>query len=519
MKHHKFKEDEEVTIDLSVGSAQSPSLLLILSQNKQLPFLLGLFLALVIGALLYSEEKQKEELLQNHKATAALLDYGQKPEQGGLIWHQAIDDAKKLNNKEKLIADMYVRAAADEATAATRVDDKYIGKSEVPSDAEIDRIRKSLFGQQELDLKAALKIYKQIPDTKAEQLSALEDLASILRDKMNKLDQSRGPRYSPDSKAVAAKLLESGLSELKSSQPDLGFSTFHRYLELTKNSRQMRTPFFKMVDSTKPGDTQTIARLIPIMLDVTYYSNDSVDDLKFEHTWLDWALSQAVHPKTFEDKVNFADHSQSINGAIIGYLKCLSAKDDVNVRTKLIAVLKLARKADFKTDNPTEEYIDCLEKIRKLDMEAFGENAIRTRLSTQALGIAYGANCNFEAAEVCLKSIKPNLKLDTGPQLNVAYNLADIYAREGKFDLALAEYSQGQKYEKELHQAKFGSLQDDQDMMRFHQKYGIWARIATVYIAAGRYKEAIPSMQQANAEVAPDCFSGSGSSGGSFIME
>ncbi len=73
----------------------------------------------------------------------------------------------------------------------------------------------------------------------------------------------------------------------------------------------------------------------------------------------------------------------------------------------------------------------------------------------------------------------------------IALRLGDIYAKQGKFDAAVAIYHEGQELEK-----KYGET----------PAHGTWLRIANAYIVAGRYEEGLPALQRSYQDQHGDAF-------------
>lgn len=462
-------------------------------KNRSLPLLLGVMIAVTFAGHAYIETQTNEENLQRHRASAELMDYAQKPEQAYLMWHEAILDAKKLNFKEKLTADMYAKAASSESRYVELIWQKHPVSKNSPEELErVKSIVRNCRQQQKDDLKAALKIYKQIPDTTAEQFVTLEKLEWRLGDDISEmLPGETLNRFIPVRKTSeqngAEKDLKQGLSDLKSSQSDLGLAAFQRYLRKTRNSFDLTDPIMIKVSKTNRKDYKTLQLLVPIIHELIYYNQGDVIALRNQYECLDYLLSSFMNPKNFNDRLNAAEASQTTHGVIIEYQRCLGIKNDESVRSKLIAKIVEARKDELTNEEKAEiaEYTDCLLKLKALTLEAFGNKHRSTYAAYQALGVIYAKAGDFAQAELFLDPNKSKVTSDEYDQADLAYELGSVYAAEGKFELALASYRRGQ------------ALDHKPDAI---PRYGIWQEIARINLMAGHIKESDKAMKEADKE-------------------
>lgn len=478
---------------------------------KSIPVALGLLTAISIGANSYSQLKRTEDALQLHRDSAELFDYSHQDANASKMWHQAINDSTRLNYREKLTADLYVRAAKSEQRAAIAVAYGQTRWKNLPgSEAKLNTEEQSYKSQQEADLKSALRIYSRIPDTKAEQLVVLNDLRLILGQHVDQADW-----YLNDGSAYVAENrqqqmadtedpdLEEGLAKLDKGQQDLGLSCFQRYLSRTHDSIRLANPVIKQIIATNKHDYKKQQLLIPVMHEVIYYCQN-IQDLRCEFEWLNFVLSSLMDPDDYHDRLNLADSTRTIHGAIVEYLRCLGLKEDKIVRAKLIAKLLEAKRTDLNPQQQSniDDYLDCLRRIQKLRTDAFGPNDLSTQYTTKDLGVTSGINCDFENAEHLLSSLTTSAAIN-GP-FDARLSLADLYTKEGKFNLALSTYNQVfQKVKKEHLSTQF-----------------MWWRIARTNLLAGRLKPAIEAINHANNESTPDRFGSCQSSvDSSLLME
>ncbi|RTL38510.1 MAG: hypothetical protein EKK48_21630 [Candidatus Melainabacteria bacterium] len=478
---------------------------------RSIPVALGLLTAMSIGANSYSQLKSTEDALQIHRDSAELFDYSHQDAEASKMWHRAITDSMKLNYREKLTGDMYVRAAKSERHAAVAVS---YGQTmwKIPPGAEAKSKTEEQFykSQQEADLKSALKIYSRIPDTRAEQLVVLNDLHIILGQKVAQANcyLSDGSAYAGENKDPQERQpdrdLQEGLAKLESGKEDLGLACFQRYLSRTHDSIKLANPVIKQIQATSKHDYRRVQLLIPLIHEVIYYCQN-IQDLRWEFEWLNFLLASLMDPDDYHDRLNLADSTNTVHGAIIEYSRCLGLKEDKVVSAKLLGKLQEARNTDLSPQQQSDitNYIDCLTRLQKLRIDAFGANDHGTQDTTKELGIASGLSGDFENAEHFLSSLTTGAAIE-GPS-DARLSLADLYTNEGKFNLALSLYDQVfQELKKEQHAS-----------VRFLR----W-RIARANLLAGRMKPAIQAINDANNESTPDLFGSSRSNvDPSLLME
>ncbi|HEY9730782.1 MAG TPA: hypothetical protein V6C89_02650 [Drouetiella sp.] len=483
--------------------------------HKSFPLIMGIVIASTLAGRAYFEMTRNEDNLQKHRAAAELLDYAQKPETACLMWHKAIEDAKNLNFKEKLTADMYAKAARSERQYTRDVWEKFpVLRSER---AEVQRTRaivKAYYQKEEDDLKAALKLYERIPDTRAEQLIALEHLQQRLENKLKEIPpglnytaaftprNKQGDFFFEDPTSSNKDLIQ-GLKDLLSSKSDSGLASFQRYLRQERDSRQLHASVLDKVYATKKNDYKTLQLLIPIVHELIYYNQD-IYTLRDEYECLDYILSSFMNPTNFNDRLNLAESSKTTHGQIIEYMRCLGIQNDENIRSKLIAKIVEARKTDLTAEEQTKiaDYVDCVKKTRTISLEAFGKGHRTTQVATEILGFEEAVKGNFAEAEALLNPIQSQLTSDNFDEATTIYDIAEVYASQGKFDLALATYKRGQKL-------------DQQRMPRD----GIWQAIARINLVAGHIEEADKAIAQLNNESTLYGSSLSGSGVDSLLIE
>jgi len=477
---------------------------------KSIPVVLGLLTAVSIGANSYSQLKRTEHALQIHRDSAELFDFSHQDAESSKMWHRAIDDSMKLNYREKLTGDMYVRAAKSERHAALAVfDGQTIRKISPNAEAKLKAEEHYYKLQQEADLKSALKIYSRIPDTRAEQLVVLNDLRLILEQKVDQANWylSDGSAYVAENKDEQEQQpdpdLKEGLAQLETGKQDLGLACFQRYLSRTHDSIKLANPVIKQIQATNKHDYRRVQLLIPLMHEVIYYCQN-IQDLRWEFEWLNFALASLMDPDDYNDRLNLADSTNTLHGAIIEYSRCLGLKEDKVVSAKLLGKLQEARKTDLSPQQQSHitDYIDCLTRLQKLRIDAFGADEYGTKVITKELGIASGLSGDFENAQQFLSSLTTGTEIED--HFDARLSLADLYTKEGKFNLALYLYDQVLQKLKNEH-LSVGFLR--------------W-RIARANLLAGRLKPAIQAINDANNESTPDMFSSSRSNvDPSLLME
>jgi tetratricopeptide (TPR) repeat protein len=320
---------------------------------------------------------------------------------------------------------------------------------------------------------------KYIGDAELQEYDGRYDRAALVWHSAIKLGTSLGDK----AKLVADLHVRAAMAEAETSGQDTATENNHIHDQKIRLSS-----YYK-----KPLAVNVISDLIPLYHEVIYYSHSEPAYFKFDQQMLDWAMTwQSTDPSNFKDRLNagdlaFFDHDY--HGAIVEYLRCLGLKNDQRVRDKLINSLQLARKADFGPVEPLSEYIILLEKSLKLNQQAFGKNHHRVHSALFDLGIANWSTNHLKEAEYELRSIKLD-KNDVSPSpSDVAYALADVYAKEGKCDEAVAQYR--------------ASLALESEYERRLPPKGVRDRIAYAYICAGRFRESMQTVKQSPIEQAP----------------
>jgi tetratricopeptide (TPR) repeat protein len=476
-----------------------------LSQSKTISLLLGLTIALVASFIVVNDRSGKEQLFRKYISDAELQEYDGRYDRAALVWHSAIKLGTSLGDQAKHVADLHVRAAMaegetsgqDSATENNHINDKKIRQSTYAH-------RDYEAGEQIKDLRIALSLYEKISNTTAEQISTLDKLTRLIaRDHWEVFNRdchtpnfvvSTSNEPTKEETNAALNSLNRGLGELKQKHPGLGISDFRKYLHETLDSNYVAHQLYLFAHK-KPIADSVISDLIPLYHEVIYYSQSEPANFKFDQQMLDWAMTcQSTDPSNFKDRLNagdlaFFDHDY--HGATVEYLRCLGLKNDQRVRDKLINSLQLARKADIGTVEPLAEYTILLEKSLKLNQQAFGKNHHRVQSALYDLGLAHWITNHLTEAEYELRSIKLDKKdVDAYPSSSdVAYALADVYAKEGKCDEAVAQYRAGLALESEYEK-------------RIPTKQ-IRDRIANAYICAGRFKESMQAAKQLPIEPYP----------------
>ncbi len=453
--------------------------------SRTIPLTLGAMLAATVALHQLSETKHTENALQQNREAAELHDYANEPGLASRFWHRAIVDAKRLNSRERLVADMYLRASKSERNAAARIWEQF-----KPSERVKRRHNADLMSQQQAylleaqnDLQAAEKIYYKIPDTKAERLVTLNDLHDLLDD----LEDKRGPylmdepqpRLDESPREVQDHDLNSGLKQLDESKSDLGLAAFQRYLRRSHEpSGELTERVIEKIDKTARTDYKTLQLLVPILHELIYYAADDTeaDDLHLKFDWLNYTLSAYMDPSNYHDRLNLADSTKTLHGAIIEYSRCLGLKNDPAVRAKLLVKKMEAYRADMSglQRKQVVAHIDCLKKLLALKEETMGDNEISADYFKICLGEAYAHNQDFTKAEQCIQSVKagPN-DVCGGYERNL--KLAQIYEQTGLFDRALTEY----KY-----------VHVDEKSTRQVPEWELYYKIARTNLLAGRFKAA-----------------------------
>lgn len=443
---------------------QSSSFAVKLAHNKLIAPILGMTAAIAVSAYLFVQTQQAESILEQHKAAAELQDYASKAEAASKLWHQAIDDAQRLNFREKVKADLYLRAARAEINSA------------FDRDSLTTRPRSDLLRAAESDSSCALRIFRHIPDTRAEQIVASGDLINAL----NELIKQGSPYVARDPAAVTQndntdsddKDLKARLFELETSMPNLGRAALTSYLRRTHNVHDLTMRIAEKIATTKEDDSKTLLQLIFLLCEVIYYNDNDNDGLRYQFEMLDHLYALYSSSPGFRT-LNLDDHSTPTHCAIIEYTRRLGEVNDESIRSKLM----IKRAEAYKTDltlaqqNDVNEDIDCLEKLIALKVAVFGSEHADICSDLKNLGIAYGIKDDFRNAERCFKQIESS---QPAPYRNSEAQicLAEMHSQQGRFDSALKGYS-------ELLTRKNSGI----------PPYEIWFRIAKTNFIAGRFKE------------------------------
>jgi tetratricopeptide (TPR) repeat protein len=467
-----------------------------LSQSKSISLLLGLIIAIAATFVVITDRSGKEQVFRKYINDAELQEYDGRYDRAALLWHAAIQLGTALGDKAKLVADLHVRAAMAEAETSGQ------DIATEQNNFQDNKIKQSTYdhrdyevGEQMKDLRIALSLYEKIPNTIAEQIAALDKLTRLIaREHWEVLNNDcHTPNFvvSSNKKETNAALnsLNRGLGELKKKRPGLGISDFRKYLHETLYSDDIAHELY-LFTHKKPLADSVVSDLIPLYHEVIYYNQTEPAFFRFDQQVLDWLMRwQSTNPSNFKDRLNagdlaFFDHDY--HGATVEYLRCLGLKNDQRVRDKLINALQLARKADFGSVEPLSEYIVLLEKSLKLNQHSFGRNHNRVQSALFELGIAHWLTNHLTEAESELRSIEldKNDKHDvvSPSPSDVAYALADVYAKEGKCDEAVARYHAGLALESEYEK-------------RIPTKH-ISERIANAYICAGRFRESMQTVKR-----------------------
>lgn len=434
-----------------------------LAHNKLIAPALGIVAALVVSAYLFIQTQQAENSLAQHKAGAELQDYAENHEAASKLWHQAIDDAKRLNFKERLTADLYLQAARSE------INSFYDSNLQLKS-PPLDLCRAAS------DSKYALRIFRHIPDTRAEQIAASGDLSVALNKLITQGSPyiASAPHYDEDNHEANGddKDLKAGLFELETSMPDLGRAAITKYLRRTHDVHDITMRIAGKIATTKEDDSKTLLQLIFLVCEVIYYNDTDTDGLRYQFEMLEHLYSLYSRSSGFRI-LKLQDPSTPAHCAIIEYTRRLGEVDDESIRAKL-----MIRKAEaYKTDltlaqqNDVNEDIDCLEKLIALKVEVFGRERAEIFSELKSLGIAYGIKNDFKNAERCFKQIESSAPT---PYENAQAQLclADMHSQQGRFDVALKEY-------RELLTRKGSGI----------QSFKNWFWIAKTNFIAGRFKE------------------------------
>ncbi|CAN5335221.1 hypothetical protein BH10CYA1_BH10CYA1_15760 [soil metagenome] len=488
------------------------------TKGKRISLLLSVCIAVIAGFVINSDRTENERQFRKYISEAELLEYDQQFEHASEAWHNAIKMATKLGDKPRFVADLHLKAASEIGCA--------INMSQISSIEQSFKVR----NQQVLDLRTALSLYERIPHTTAEQLDTIDrlfEIASVWRHpEMPSTDSSKT--------GSALSLVDIGNRMLKLNSPDKALDSYRQYVFKAKDSQAVSDQAITYAHSLGHDQRDIVKRnfevnnyAIPLFQEIIYYSHANSSQLIYLHQWLDYLYGiTGRNPMDFDSRLRVADQAYAkhdYHGAIVEYLHCLGQKNDQTVRDKLIKSMQLSRAAEIPTGGDPEQikvgdqlFIALLVKERDLKQRAFGNHSKTVLNGNIELSEEYALTGQFENAELLLKPLVNEVfaedswagsgTLEPGGAYTTELHrirklhcpaplaLADIYAKEGKFDEAMTMYHIGQKYQNE-------------------QDHAVWDRIVDAYIKAGRYPMAREVLTH-HPHVAVDSFSSSGSSSG-----
>lgn len=401
--------------------------------NKVIPLVLGITSAIAVSSYLFVTTEQTENSLSRHQAEAEMQDYAENYEAARNSWCQAIADAHHLNFKDKLIADLHLRAARSELNLLYNKADSH------------QAMRRDGLKSAESDLKAALRTYNKIPNTKSEQAVVLEHLCFVLK----LLVKEGSPYIASDPQSYMSyhaeedvdRELKAGLVELESSISDFGLAHLRKYLRSTHKTEEVTNHLAEKIATVDKHDSKALLRIISLLYEVMYYNEDYMDALRYQTETLDYVREiylKSVPSHTFD----VSDAAMPVHGAIIEYLKLLGRTQDEGIRAKLKAKRAEAFNADFTASQKSEisDYIDCLKRKIAMRQDLFGQTKGHAQIEDlNDLGFAYALQNDFESAEKCFTS----MKMAASQPYQVARAdlcFAELHRQQGKFDLALSEY-------------------------------------------------------------------------------
>lgn len=481
----------------------------LLSNSKVISISMSIVLGVAGSIWLCSKNSDKELLVRKYSSYAELSEFDQKFVTASAQWHQAIKIAESMSDKRRLLADLHLRAAGAEWQASS--DERYIESTRlhqmhhdknIPSDlldARVDYHVKPIDDAELEDLQKALAIYEKIPNTKADQIAIIDKLKPIFQKNIPEFNRVlpddsylfSSPNLTPSQKDEVAR--KNATQELLNKEPGLGVDRIKVYLRHTRNSHVLIGPILNFARSLSPDEIAVHKDLVPLLYEVIYYYQGGPRKIQTVNYLLDHSLG-LIDPNSlsYESRLKEGDTSfdaHNYHAAIVEYHRCLGLKFDETVQQKLVRALQLCQEEEEQYYRKAiSDYMALLVKSKALDLPAYGLDNPRTQQDISRLGITYAALNKFEEAEHEL--LLADSAHIANNQIN-EYNLADVFAKEGKAAMALERYQRGKSLEKGEGSSKTP---------------GVWARMAFVCIRAGKLSEAEKYMKLAESERMVDSF-------------